>query len=118
MNLSSEILQAKALNARTAYAYVRKVTYGLNTIDDLLNLAQVHILKRRLEWNNDRTLKTAATAKMLEGQKVNLSSLSEQNNTLFLDTTNKCYELEFLNCLSETEICKTVEKVNSLCNKI
>lgn len=118
MDLSAEISQAKALNARASYNYMRKVTFGLNTIDDLLELAQIHILKRRLERNTDRTLRSTATGKMLEGQKVSISSLSEQNNTLFLDTTNKCYDLEFLNCLSETEICKTAEKVNSLCHKI
>jgi hypothetical protein len=118
MELSSEISQVKSLNARAAYKYIRKATYGLNTLNDLLELSQVHILKRRLEWNNDRVLKTKATAKMLEGQKVSYSSLSEQNNNLFLDTSNKCYDLEYLNCLSETETCKTIEKVNSLCNKI
>lgn len=118
MELSAEILQAKALNARTAYRYARMAIFGRNTMNDLLELAQVHILKKQLERNNDRTLRTTATAKMLEGQKVSFSSLTERNNVLFLDTTNKCYNLEYLNCLPETEICKTVEKVNSLCNKI
>lgn len=113
--LDDIILEAKCCAAGYAESYVSNLTFGnKNDIDYLLLMSYIDILKR------NRTDHTHVTKKIkILPQKVDFSSLTKQNNTLALPIKEKiiCEEVLIEPCLSDSEICKIVEQIKTLCSQ-
>jgi hypothetical protein len=119
MDICDEINKAKLASSRIAESFAVNATFGNNTEEDLFKLVQINALIRTMERNQTTHKHIKATASLLQGQTVPLSSLKKQNNTLILDLSEPpCLEIEIRPCLSDIEICKIAETAQLISYKV
>lgn len=110
MDISTEIVEAKRVASNVGAAYTKAATFGSDTIELRFDLLRAQMYVRCLERNqcSSFTVKSYAPA---DGQKVSLSSLTKQGNSLFLTNQQQifCSTTDVEPCLSDEEICEIIE---------
>lgn len=113
MTLCEHINNFNAKAGELSYKYSQAATFGRATPKLYYSLLSVNALLRTLnrQITGTRTVKTKFP---VEGQTVPFSSLKSANNTLFLDSsiTYKCLTTDIRPCLSESEICSIIERLD------
>jgi hypothetical protein len=116
MNICDCIDDFKSSAGDMAAEYVHAATFGNETPEQFYKLLAVNSMIRTLE--RQVTGKRIERVKVsLQGQVVSLSSLKSDGNKLFLDTQKyKCLTTDIRPCLSESQICSIIEKLELFCN--
>jgi len=117
MDICQEINKAKKCAGEMAYRYSVDATFGEATEYCFYSLLRINAYIRALERNIPENIEIKEKIS-LEGQKINISSLKKENNTLILDHQEQytCSIIEKRRCLSDEEICVIVENINILCS--
>lgn len=117
MDVCKIIKDAECCAGKMAHKIAMLKTYGNENEALLQNLLTINAYIRTLKRNVPRHY-TKKVPISNEGKIVDFSSLKRRNNVLILDTEQKykCIEVCVPACLTDKEICRISEEIDSICS--
>lgn len=114
--LDDIICKAKGCSAYLGAKYAKAFTYGENTEEMKYELMRLNGYIRTLSRNHETIKYKKEKVKVTS---VNIDSLTRKNSSLYLkcDTKTVCTKTVVSPCLSDSEIDRIIEQINTICRE-